>query len=130
MKNNFLKVKLLFLLVLTFGLSGCFWLLVGGAGGAGGAIYYKGRIVHTVNAYYTKVHKASLSALKGMGLPIYKDQLELNKSNIESSFLDDTKIWIEIEGISRHTSKIYIRVGLLGDEARSRELLKKILARL
>lgn len=130
MKAKFFRFKLFLLLVLSLNLSGCFWLVVGASGGAAGAVYYKGRIIHTVNAYYTNVHKASISTLKSMGLPIYKDKIELNSASIEASFLDNTKIWIEIEAVSRHTSKIYIRVGLLGDEVRSRDLLKKILARL
>ncbi|WP_456324193.1 DUF3568 family protein [Desulfonauticus submarinus] len=130
LKNMYVKLKFFVFIIISFHLYGCFYLAVGGAGGAAGAIYYKGRIIKTINVYHSTLHKATVRALKSMGLPIEKEKVRYNGSSIESKFLDETKIWIEIEAVSQHTSKIYIRVGLLGDEERSRMLLKKIWAQL
>lgn len=129
-RDILVRLKLFVFIIISFQLYGCFFLVVGGAGGAAGAIYYKGRIIKTINVYHSTLHKATVRALKSMGLPIEKEKVRYNGSSIESKFLDETKIWIEIEAVSRHTSKIYIRVGLLGDEERSRMLLKKIWAQL
>ncbi|MDQ7031241.1 MAG: DUF3568 family protein [Desulfonauticus sp.] len=118
----------LILFMLTLPLSGCVWLAVGGAGGLAGAIYYKGRLEQNVNVYYARLHQASLKTLKELGLPIEKETIKYNESSIESHYLDGTPIWIDIEAVSTHSSKIYIRVGWLGDETRSRDLLNKILA--
>jgi len=124
------KYLILFVCLISLNLTGCFWLAVGGAGGVAGVLYYKGRVIKEVNVYYLKVHRATISSLKAMGLPIIKDEIKPDKVFVESKFLDDTPIWITIEPLTKYTSKIYIRVGLLGDRERSISILKKILKRL
>ena len=47
-------------------------------------------------------------------------------AKIESQFADGKTVWIDIDAVRNNSSKITIRVGTFGDEARSRKILEKI----
>ncbi len=47
-------------------------------------------------------------------------------AKIESRFADGKTVWIDIDAITNSSCKMTIRVGTLGDEARSRKILEKI----
>ena len=123
-RNIVLSLMLIFS---SMHLSGCFALLLGAAAGAGGVIWVKGKLEQDVNASLDKVHKASIAALKKLDLPAIKDASDKMTARIESEYSDGKHVWIDLNQISNTSTKLSIRVGTLGDEVRSRQILEKIM---
>jgi len=120
------RILLTILLVAQMlGASGCV-LLVGAAGGAGGTVYVMGKLKEDLNAPVPKVKRAAVAGLKDLGLPVLKDKGDQLTASLESEFSDGKHVWIDIEARDESSSQIGIRVGLLGDEQRSRRVLKAI----
>ncbi len=105
--------------------SGCFALFVGAAA-ASGVIWVKGKLVQTVNGSVDKAHGAAISALKKLGLPVITDKKDSMTSRIESEYSDGKHVWIDIDYSSKTTTKIAVRVGTMGDEIRSHEIMDLI----
>ena len=112
--------------LVTMLLSGCAALLVGGAAGAGGAVYVKGKLSEDVNATASQVHDATVSALKELNLPIIEDTHDNLSAKMKSRFADGAEVWIDISSLSTESSQITVRVGVLGDENRSRQILDAV----
>ncbi len=112
--------------------SGCALLLLGAGAGAGvaGTTYVMGKLEDQVEAPVSKVQRASVAALKSLDLPVDKERGDKLAAEIESEMADKKKIWISIHSLTPSRSQITIRVGLLGDEARSRRILGAIRTRL
>jgi hypothetical protein len=125
MTNIKQKYCALLIVFLCFGLSGC-WFALGGAAGGGTAIYLKGRLQETTAHNMLDVHNATLLALKNQHLPIIEETKKTDSTSIRSRYEDDTNIWITIDYKSVNSSVITIRVGILGDESRSRDLWDQI----
>jgi hypothetical protein len=123
-----LKMFLVLLSVMLFAieLPGCVALLLGGAAGAGSVVYVKGQLKEDRAACVPRVHDASISTLKELNLPIIEDNHDKLSARIKSRFADGSDVWIEIESVTAESSKITIRVGILGDEHKSRQILDGI----
>ncbi len=113
-------------------MSGCAVALFGAGAGAGvaGATYVMGKLEDEVHAPVSKVQRATVGALKSLQLPIDKERGDKLAAELESETADQKKVWISITSLTSSRSKIVIRVGLLGDEARSRQILQAIHTRL
>jgi len=111
---------------------GCTALLLGAGAGAGvaGATYVMGKLEDEVEVSVTKVHHAAVAALKSLDLPVDKNRRDKLSAEIESETADQKKIWISIHSLGQTRSKISIRVGLIGDEVRSRRILEAMRQRL
>lgn len=134
--NKFLMknygIMLLFVMWSMPLMSGCAVALFGAGAGAGvaGATYVMGKLEDEVNAPVSKVQRASVAALKALELPVNKERGDKLAAEMESETADQKKIWISITSLTSSRSKIVIRVGLMGDEARSRQILQAIHTRL
>lgn len=106
--------------------SGCLALAVGAAGGAAGAIYVMGKLKDEVNYPVPVVHEATVAAMDDLGLKFSEDKADKLTAHMESSFSDGTHIWIDLESLSDSRCQITIRVGLTGDEVRSRKIYDTI----
>lgn len=112
-------------------LSGCVVAAVVGIGvvvaaGAGVVVYIKGNLTQTVNAPQMKVHDAAVKALKDLRLPLLSDQTDQMTTKMTSQFPDGTEVWLTFEAVSYQSTKITVRVGIMGEEQRAREILQKI----
>ena len=121
----------IFLVLLSFvffaiSVSGCAALLLGGAAGAGSVVYVKGQLKEDIAVNVTAVHGASISALKNLNLPIIEDNYDKLSARIKSRFASGEDVWIDIESITTESSRITIRVGILGDQNKSRQILDGI----
>ena len=116
-------VLLAFQMIFT---SGCFALLAGAAGGATGTVYVMGWLEEDIQAPVPKVRRAAVVRLKGMGLLILVDKSDQLRGKIEPEFSDQKRIWSNIESKDDSISHISIRVGMIGDEQRSRRILKAL----
>ena len=113
-------------------MSGCALVLFGAGAGSGvaGATYVMGKLEDEVNAPVAKVQRATVAALKSFELPIDKERGDKLVAELESETADQKKIWVSIASLTSSRSKIVIRVGLMGDEICSRQILETIHERL
>jgi len=116
------------MLCLAVQISGCAGaaLVAGGVVGAGGVVYVKGRLQEQLNSPLAKVHEATLAALKDFELPVGEDKKDMFVAKVRSQLANGDPIWIELCSLSEKSTEITIRVGILGNETRSRRLLGKI----
>ena len=119
-------VLVLSAVLLSMLLAGCAALLLGGAAGAGGVVYVKGKLNEDINASASQVHDAAVAALKELKLPIIEDTHDNLSAKMKSRFADGTEVWIDIASLSTEASQITIRVGVVGDEYRSRQILDAV----
>ncbi|HKY73178.1 MAG TPA: DUF3568 family protein [Nitrospira sp.] len=111
-----------------FGLlcSGCLALAVGAAGGAAGAIYVMGKLKDEVNYPVPVVHDATVAAMNDLELKLSEDKADKLSAHMESAFSDGTRVWIDLESVADSRCRLTIRVGLTGDEVRSRKIYDTI----
>lgn len=110
--------------------SGC--LAVAAAGAAGGTVaYLRGDLRATVDATLPQTKEAVVAALeKDLGLIISTRDIKGNSAKYISRNNYDKELTIYVERVDEDDTLISIRVGVFGNEARSREVLDAIRARL
>ena len=106
--------------------SGCLALAVGAAGGAAGAVYIMGKLQDELNYPVPVVHEAAVAAMKDLELKLSEDKADKMSAHMESEFSDGARVWIDLDSVSDSRCRLTIRVGLTGDEIRSREIHHKI----
>jgi RNase adaptor protein for sRNA GlmZ degradation len=106
--------------------SGCLALAVGAAGGAAGAVYVMGKLTDEFNRPLPVVHEAAVAAMKDLELKLSEDKFDKISAHMESAFSDGARVWIDMESVSESRCRITIRVGLTGDEVRSRKIYDTI----
>ncbi len=106
--------------------SGCVAVLTGGAIGGGTYAYLNGELSQNLDRPVPQVYGAAMAALKDFRLPVVKEAHDSLSAGIESRFSGGKKIWIKISSVTAGTSKIYVRVGLLGDREKSETMLGAI----
>lgn len=126
MKQAVLRASIL--LIAALPLSGCVVLALGAAAtaAAGGAVYVKGQLKETVDGTVVEVHRAARTALNETGVRITTDLQDDFTAQLEGTMADGTRVWIDIERVTASTTRLSIRVGYMGDQARSSELLERI----
>ena len=117
------------LLVLAIQISGCAEAVlvgVGAVGGAGAALWYRGKMEENLNVPFSKAHTATLAALKDLKLPINKDRKGGLKARIESQFPEGKYVWIKVRAVTDSSSKVTVRVGVFGNRSKSQEIFDAI----
>lgn len=123
-KSNFNSFMCLFaVMAFSFYASGCVPLIIGAAVGAGGYAFVKGVLEYNFDANVSSVHKAAVASLKAHKVLIMEDELNKHSAKITGDFEDGQGVKIEIEALTERSSKIKIRVGVIGDEKRSESIL-------
>jgi len=121
--------KAILLLVLAILISGCAEAVlvgVGAVGGAGAALWYKGKMEENLDVAFSKARAATLAALKDLELPINKDEKKGLKARIESQFPEGKHLWISLRAVTESSTKVTVRVGAFGDKARSQKIFEAI----
>jgi len=106
--------------------SGCVALFVGAAGGAAGTVYVMGKLTEELRYDVPVVHGAAQAAMKELGLALSEDRADTLSAHMESEFSDRAHVWIDLESIGESQTRVTIRVGLTGDEVRSKKILETI----
>ncbi len=115
------KTYFLLILFLCLNLSGCLFAL-GGAAGGGAAIYYKGWLREKVARNMYDVHEATLKAMEVKNINLEEETEYTDRFRLQGKYMDGTNVWINIKYLTTNSSQINIRVGVLGDEPRSRAI--------
>jgi len=105
--------------------SGCV-LLLGATAGAGSYAFVKGKLEQNFAYPIKKVHQASLKALKDLDIMITDDDIGFHEAKILAEYDDGKSLRLDIEALTEMNAKVRIRVGVFGDEMRSREVLNAI----
>jgi hypothetical protein len=110
--------------------AGCIPLMVGAAAGVGGYAWVKGALVKDFDVPALELHKATISALKDLKVDITEDKSDRLSALVNGKFADGNKIVINIEAMTERTSRIKIRVGIIGDKDRSEMIYNAIKKRI
>lgn len=97
-----------------------------GAGAAGTVAYVKGDLEAIESKKLSTVHEATLKAIKELGLNVTKETKDALSAVIIVRDAQDKKITIKLRATTEKTTKLSIRVGLFGNETKSRLIYQKI----
>jgi len=128
-----LQARLLRLRTLAFGLaasvllvtSGCF-IVAAGAAGAGTVAYIRGELDSTLNESYGRVIDAANGAVEKLELVKISEAKDAFTDILTARTAEDKKVVIKIEKQGDKLTKVEIRIGVFGDEPKSRAILEKI----
>ena len=107
---------------------GCVALVVGAAVGAGGFAFIKGNLEQNLDHPVKEVYNASLETLDKLEIDIYKKTLETHLGVIYgyTQGQDKKRVKITIQSLTEKASNIKVRVGFVGDESKSIEILEAV----
>lgn len=125
MKTNWKFWVVLATMALLPWLSGCVAVLAGAAG-AGTVAWVEGRLDSTLNASLDDAERASGLAIKQLQFAMISEKKDALTADLKARTAEDKKIDIKVIRVTDKTSKIQIRVGLMGDEGQSLVILDKI----
>ena len=91
-----------------------------------GAVYTLGKLTDELSYEVPVVHAATTQAMNDLELRLSEDRSDKLTAHMESEFADGTNIWIDAQSIAEGRTKLTIRVGVLGDEARARRVYEAI----
>ena len=127
-KRNRVHVYYVVALLGFLPLTGCIALAVGGAAAAGGAAvaFVSGELQGVEPSSMEKSFLATNRALEDLGFEVKKRQRDALASEIIAHSTSDKRVLVQLERESDKVTRIRIRVGIFGDEAVSRLVLKRI----
>ncbi len=120
------QTLLIFALVSTAVLlKGCTAAIVGG-GAAGTVAYAMGDLKAVEPKNLGTVHEATLKAVKELGLNVTRDTKDALSAVTVVRDAQDKKITVKLKATTEETTKLSIRVGVFGNETKSRLIYQKI----
>ncbi len=108
--------------------TGCAALIVGAAAGASGAAYVQGELKLTEAVALDAAQRAAEQAMKDLKLVVIKRQQDGLSGVIEGRTSGDQKVSIKTKRLAVRSTEVRVRVGLLGDETMSRQILSRMQA--
>ena len=116
------------LMGLTLGLGGvgCLAVVVGAAAGVGTYAYIKGELSDTEEAPLDRAYAATQAAVKDLEYKVKEEAKDVLKARVVAEAADKTEIRIGLESKGEKLTKFSIRVGVFGDEGKSRLIMDKI----
>ena len=122
--RNFLVSVTLFLCVMF--VCGCIPLIIGAAAGVGGYTWINGAMEKDYYVSLERLRSATLKGLKDMGVKISENKVDKHFAKIVAEFADGKSVSVNIEGVTERSSKIKVRVGLMGNKTRSEMILNAV----
>lgn len=98
----------------------------GVGGSATGAPYAMGKLESDLKQPLPAVRLAAIEGLKSLDLPVLYDKEDQLAARLEAEFSDEKHVWIDLKSLGEAETRITIRVGVFGDEERSRKILEAI----
>lgn len=112
--------------VAAAGFTGCVALAAGAAAGAGTVSYIRGEYVENFPSTTDKVRNTLQGAAREQRLAFINERIEGDKQIMTFRDEADDKWVITIVPLTTNSSQIRIRVGVLGDEAKSRAFADRV----
>jgi hypothetical protein len=114
--------------------TGCPAVIVGAAAGvgvgAGTVAYVGGELKSTEDASLDQAWGATQTAMGDLGFAITERRKDVFNAELNARGVEVKKIRIALKKISDNSTEFKIRVGVFGDEAKSRQILQTIKQRL
>jgi len=120
------RVLLAILLVCTAVSGGGCLLVAVGAGAAGTVAYLSGDLKAVESRSLEDVYQATFKALEQLELMPTKESKDALSAVVVARDAQDKKITIKLHAPAEGSTKISIRVGVFGDETKSRLIYQKI----
>jgi hypothetical protein len=115
------------MMVVVLFVGGCVAVAIGGAAaGAGAVAYVQGSLEVTVTQKLDHVYKATKTTLDQMGVIMIESKLDALGGSFVFRDAADDKITVKMKRTPEDITSMSIRVGLFGDEAKSRSIYAKI----
>jgi outer membrane protein OmpA-like peptidoglycan-associated protein len=115
MRQKILNLLVFLYLLSVFSLYGCAVALLGiGAGGAGAAAYFNGKLTKTYESEYHHTVRASKATLEDLKIPMTETIADELKTEIKARRPDDTPVAIEVVRIDQDNTQVSVRTGSLG----------------
>jgi hypothetical protein len=123
--NGVLLVILLVSAAVSVG--GCVAAVVAAGAGAAGTVAYMGGDLEAVESRsLADVYEATLKAVEQLELSTTRESKDALSAVIIARDAQDKKVTIKLRASTEETTKISIRVGVFGDETKSRLIYQKI----
>lgn len=106
-------------------LFGCAYAVIGGAAAGGTYAYVAGWLHKDYNSNLENTYEACLATADDLGLVVEKKSLNLSDAYVRGKKGDETII-MKMESLDKNTTKVSVRVGVLGDEAASKRVHETI----
>ena len=119
------QVFVMVLLLWTTALVGGCWVVAVGAG-AGTVAYVRGDLEAVELRDIGTVYEATLKAVDELELNVTKRTKDVLSAVIVARDAQDKKITIKLSSTTEKTTKLSIRIGLFGNETKSRLIYQKI----
>lgn len=107
-------------------LPGCAAVVAGAAAGAGTYAYVTGELKGTLEAPMDAAGKATRRGLEDLHFFGVEEKHDAMVGEAKAKMADDTKVSVSLRRITDSTTEIRIRVGVLGSETKSIEILDAI----
>ena len=116
------------LCLMLIGSAGCIAVAVvgGAAAGVGSVLYVEGSLKTTFGSPAQNVHDATVAALKDLGTGIVLDKTQSFSGEIESALREGDHVEVHIKAVSPTATELNIRIGVMGDQAKSEMILRAI----
>lgn len=124
-----LKIQHIMLLVLFPVLTlnqGCVGLLAGAGAGAGGVAYIRGDLETTERTSIHRVWDATQQAVKELEFAVQETDKDATAAVLKAETADGKRIRIDLTAVEENKTRLYIRVGVFGNQKRSRLILQTI----
>ena len=121
-----MRLKILigsFLMMLS---GGCTVIGVGAVSAIGGTYYLSGEIKASYPVSIYHLYEVSLYTFQEEGMKVLSKKNTKADADIQAQYHDETEVKVHIYYNKKGLATLGIRVGAIGDEKRSRELLKKM----
>lgn len=105
---------------------GCLALAVGAATGVGAYAYINGELKDTEEVPLDRAYAAAKTAIAQLEFATVRDSKDALQARLTARQADDTDIHIALDSKGDKLTEIRIRVGVFGDESRSRLVMDKI----
>ena len=112
-------------------LTGCAVALVAGgaAAGAGAVAWYQGALRTTLGKPMASVREATVLSLQKSGNGVVSDQGDVTSAEIKTVLSDGSDVVVRLKSASSTATEVSVRIGTMGDRARSQAILDDIAKR-
>lgn len=121
-----MKIKVILITFLLSLMSGCTVIGAGVVAGIGGTHYVSGEIKGSYDTSIYHLYEATLYTFKKKKIKIISVENTKIDADIISELEDGTEVKVHIYYNKEGYATLGIRIGLIGDEHKSRELLREI----
>jgi len=118
------------ILMITLTSSGCVWLAVGAAAGAGTYAWVSGVLQKDFMVSAEELQKATREAMRDLSMVTKEESEDRLSAVYKLTLADGSNISINIEALTERSARIRIRVGIFGDQTKSEMVLSAIEQRL